>query len=41
MKHCALGRVGRFEEVGELAAFLVSDRNGYMTGATIVMDGGV
>jgi NAD(P)-dependent dehydrogenase (short-subunit alcohol dehydrogenase family) len=41
LKHCALGRVGRFEEVAELAAFLVSDRNGYMTGATIVMDGGI
>jgi len=41
LKHCALGRVGRFSEVGELAAFLVSDRNGFMTGATIVMDGGV
>jgi NAD(P)-dependent dehydrogenase (short-subunit alcohol dehydrogenase family) len=41
LKHCALGRVGRFDEIAELAAFLVSDRNGYMTGATILADGGV
>ncbi|WP_434048374.1 MULTISPECIES: SDR family NAD(P)-dependent oxidoreductase [Sorangium] len=41
LKHCALGRVGTFREVAELAAFLVSDRNGYMTGATVVVDGGV
>jgi NAD(P)-dependent dehydrogenase (short-subunit alcohol dehydrogenase family) len=41
LHHCALGRVGRFGEVAELAAFLVSDRNGYMTGETVVIDGGV
>lgn len=36
----ALGRIGRPEEVGELAAFLVSDRAAYVTGATINIDGG-
>ncbi len=41
LHHCALGRVGRFDEVAELAAFLVSDANSYMTGETVVMDGGV
>lgn len=41
LRHCALGRVGTHQEVAEVAAFLVSDRNGYMTGATIVLDGGV
>jgi len=41
LHHCALGRVGTLAEVAELAAFLVSDRNGYMTGETVVMDGGV
>ncbi len=41
LKHCSLGRVGTFREVAELSAFLVSDRNGYMTGATVVVDGGV
>lgn len=41
LHHCALGRVGTFDEVAELAAFMVSDKNGYMTGETILMDGGV
>ena len=39
--HCALGRVGTFDEVGELCAFMASDRAAYMTGATVVADGGV
>jgi 3-oxoacyl-[acyl-carrier protein] reductase len=41
LKHCALGRVGTLDEVARFAAFLVSDRNGFMTGETVVMDGGV
>jgi NAD(P)-dependent dehydrogenase (short-subunit alcohol dehydrogenase family) len=41
LKHCALGRVGTLDEVARFAAFLVSDGNSYMTGETIVMDGGV
>lgn len=41
LQHCALGRVGTFDEVAQFAAFLVSDANTYMSGATIVMDGGV
>jgi NAD(P)-dependent dehydrogenase (short-subunit alcohol dehydrogenase family) len=41
LKHCALGRVGRLEEAARLAAFLVSDGNGYMSGETVVMDGGL
>lgn len=41
VRHVALGRVGTADEVAELAAFLVSDRNSYMSGATIVVDGGV
>jgi 3-oxoacyl-[acyl-carrier protein] reductase len=41
LRHCALGRVGSLEEVAEVAAFMVSDRNSYMNGATIVLDGGV
>jgi NAD(P)-dependent dehydrogenase (short-subunit alcohol dehydrogenase family) len=36
----ALGRPGRPEEVGELAAFLLSPRAGYLTGALINIDGG-
>lgn len=41
LRHCALGRKGTFEEVAEVVAFLVSDRNSYMNGATVVIDGGV
>jgi NAD(P)-dependent dehydrogenase (short-subunit alcohol dehydrogenase family) len=41
LKHCALGRIGTTHEVAEVAAFLVSDRNRYMSGATIVVDGAV
>jgi len=36
----ALGRPGRPEEVGDLAAFLLSPRAGYLTGALINIDGG-
>jgi NAD(P)-dependent dehydrogenase (short-subunit alcohol dehydrogenase family) len=41
LHHCSLGRVGTFAEVANVAAFLASDRNSYMSGATVVMDGGV
>lgn len=41
VEHVAMRRVGRLDEVAEFAAFLVSERNTYMTGATIVMDGGL
>jgi 3-oxoacyl-[acyl-carrier protein] reductase len=36
----ALDRVGRARELGELYAFLLSERAGYTTGATINSDGG-
>ena len=41
LRHCALGRVGTFQEAAEVAAFMVSDRNSYMNGATVVLDGAV
>ena len=41
LRHCALGRTGSFAEVADVAAFLVSDRNSYMNGATVVLDGAV
>lgn len=41
LKHCALGRLGTLEETARFAAFLVSDSNGYMTGETVVLDGGL
>jgi len=36
----ALGRIGTVEEIGDVVAFLVSDAARYVTGATIVADGG-
>lgn len=41
ISHCALGRLGSVEEIAEVVAFFVSDRNSYMNGATTVIDGGV
>ncbi len=35
-----MGRAGAPEEVGDLVAFLASERAGYITGANIVIDGG-
>ncbi len=36
-----LGRLGKVEEVAELAAFLASDEASYITGQTLVIDGGL
>jgi citronellol/citronellal dehydrogenase len=36
-----LGRLGRPEEVGEVVAFLASPGGGYVTGTTVVVDGGL
>ena len=36
-----LGRLGKVEEVAELAAFLASDEAAYITGQTLVIDGGL
>ncbi len=41
LKHCSLKRVGTLDEVARFAAFLVSDANSYMTGETVLMDGGL
>jgi 3-oxoacyl-[acyl-carrier protein] reductase len=37
---CALGRVGRPAECGELVAWLASARNTYMNGEVVFLDGG-
>jgi NAD(P)-dependent dehydrogenase (short-subunit alcohol dehydrogenase family) len=39
-KRNPLGRFGTHEELADLAAFMVSDRSGYINGDQIVMDGG-
>ena len=36
-----LGRFGRPEELADLVTFLASEKNGYVTGTTILVDGGV
>ena len=35
------GRVGQPEDVAELVAYLLADRSGFVTGANIVIDGGM
>ena len=36
-----MGRLGRPEEVGDLAAYLCSERASFLTGASVVLDGGM
>jgi 3-oxoacyl-[acyl-carrier protein] reductase len=35
-----LGRLGSVEDIGHAALFLASDEAGYITGQTLVVDGG-
>jgi NAD(P)-dependent dehydrogenase (short-subunit alcohol dehydrogenase family) len=37
---CDLGRAGLPEEIASITAYLASRRNGYVTGATVNVDGG-
>lgn len=40
-RNIPMGRAGRPEEVADLAVFLASDKARYITGARIVVDGGL
>jgi len=41
VKSSSLGRIGKPEEVAQAVLFLASDRSDYITGQTIVVDGGI
>ncbi len=41
VKSSSLGRVGKPEEVAQAVAFLASEHSSYITGQTIVVDGGI
>jgi NAD(P)-dependent dehydrogenase (short-subunit alcohol dehydrogenase family) len=41
VKHCTLKRVGTPAEIAAWAAFLIGTRNTYVTGQTVILDGGL
>jgi NAD(P)-dependent dehydrogenase (short-subunit alcohol dehydrogenase family) len=40
-EHCPLGRLATIEEVASAAIFLCSDASAFITGVTLVIDGGL
>jgi 3-oxoacyl-[acyl-carrier protein] reductase len=40
LKNVPMGRFAKVDEIANFAVFLCSDYNSYMTGQTIVVDGG-
>jgi 3-oxoacyl-[acyl-carrier protein] reductase len=41
IKSSSLGRMGKPEEVAQAVLFLASEQSDYITGQTIVVDGGI
>lgn len=41
IKHCSFRRKGKFSEVAKMIAFLASPKNSYLTGQTVILDGGL
>jgi len=41
MQQCPMGRLARPEEIAEMAALMVSDSSSFMSGAKVVLDGGL
>jgi NAD(P)-dependent dehydrogenase (short-subunit alcohol dehydrogenase family) len=40
-EHCPLGRLATIDEVSSAALFLCSDASAFITGVTLVIDGGL
>lgn len=41
MQQCPTGRLAQSDEIAEMAAFMISDSSSFMSGAKVVLDGGL